>query len=333
MSDSDAGRRITVLEAFRPGTMTNPYLLQLVDALDELVDVRTFSWSRLLSGRYDVLHLHWPEVHLEGRTVLRTILRRIAFVEALAVARVRRRAVVRTLHNAEPHEQSGPVRRSILRLCDRWTTEWITLTPSISPPRPGPTTTIPLGHYQGWYPETETRSIDGRVLFFGLIRRYKGVEDLIEATREVERSPLSVRIIGRCDEPRLAATVAAGCLADERIEATLEFVPDRVLAGEIQAAEIVVLPFRVMANSSSVLLSLSLSRPVLVPRSTTMEELAEEVGEGWILMYDGDLSAQAIVDALDRAGPRSSTGPDLSRRGWGQIASAHVEVFRRAANM
>ena len=75
----------------RPGPRTNPYVSQLHESLRAAgVDVRPFSWRTALLGRYDVVHLHWPEILLGGSDTVRAAARRALtalFVVRLAVCR------------------------------------------------------------------------------------------------------------------------------------------------------------------------------------------------------------------------------------------------------
>ena len=80
-----------------------------------------------------------------------------------------------------------------------------------------------------------------------------------------------------------------------------EYVTDDVLVREVTASELVVLPFANMTNSGSLLLALSLDRPVLVPSQPMTEQLAAEVGPGWVLTYAGPLEPAVLLDALAAA--------------------------------
>src|SRR4051794_29767715 len=66
MPDHPTVRVLLPFKRIRP--TTNPYLTQLVAALDTRpgVDLTYFSWRRALLGGYDVFHVHWPEILFEG---------------------------------------------------------------------------------------------------------------------------------------------------------------------------------------------------------------------------------------------------------------------------
>lgn len=79
------------------------------------------------------------------------------------------------------------------------------------------------------------------------------------------------------------------------------------------------------------LLALSLNRPVLVPRNEANEALAEEVGPGWVYMYDGELDGDVLLGALwqVRNVPRTQM-PDFSRREWADAGDRHYRAYLAA---
>lgn len=323
-----------VLQSFRrPRPTTNPYLALLLRSLPEDVVALTFSWRRALLGRYDVLHLHWPDVLLRGTTPLRTVARRALVAALVARLVVTRTAVVRTVHNPAPHEPGGPVERLLLAALDRCTGLAVHLGPGTAGAvRPGvPELVVPHGHYREWYAAGGARPVTGRLLHFGLVRPYKGVDALLRAVAATP-GDLELHVVGRPSSPALAEELAAAAAADARVVLDLRHVPDDDLAAEIAAAELVVLPYRSMHNSGALLLALSLDRPVLVPETPMTTALAQEVGPGWVLTHPGEVSSADLVRALAvvRAAGRSAR-PDLSAREWPAAGAAHRDAYRRAA--
>jgi beta-1,4-mannosyltransferase len=325
----DGGRGVRVLQSFAaPRPTTNPYLVQLLDALPSDVHARTFAWSWALRGDYDVLHLHWPEVLLRSPRRSRTVARRLAFAALLLRLRLRRTAVVRTLHNVAPHEGGSALEAALLRWCDRSTTRYIRLNPATQPPTAAPVDTIVHGDYTRWYAgHAVPAPVPGRVLHFGLIRPYKGVEELLEAFAAVTAPQAELRVVGRPTDDALGDRVRAAVRDDARVSALLDYVDDATLAREVGSASLVVLPYRAMHNSGALLLALSLGRPVLVPSNDVTEALADEVGRHWVRTYPGDLTTDALeaglAPGLDVDGP----GPDLSGRDWTDIGRRHRDSY------
>jgi hypothetical protein len=86
-----------------------------------------------------------------------------------------------------------------------------------------------------------------------------------------------------------------------------------------------------MHNSGAALLALSLGRPVLVPRNETNTRLAAEVGPAWVLMYEGEVTAEKLLRALaDSARTPPAEHPDLSAREWENAGRRHLDAYRMA---
>lgn len=322
-------RRPRVLQSVRPPTATtNPYVVQLVDACRAHTDVDYFGWWRGILGRYDVLHVHWPEVMLRRDGRAARLAAQLRFAALMLRVTVTGTPVVRTLHNVAAHEAGSWWEGLLLTWCERRTRYWILLNPGTPLPRPAPGRVIPHGHYRDWYPVTGTAPVPGRLLHFGLIRPYKGLDVLLQAFRELPDPTASLRIVGRPSTLRLRALVEDSCAQDPRITALLDYVDDATLAGELERAQLVVLPYRELHNSGALLLALSLDRPALVPDGPTTRAMAAEVGPGWVVTFDGELGAPALVDALAMTSRRPCGRPALSGRDWPAVAEAHLEVYR-----
>ena len=325
-----------VLQSFPEGrATTNPYLLQLSRSLIPTVEVLGFTWRRALTGRYDVFHVHWPEILLPGRTPGRALARRMLFRLLLARLRLRHTAVVRTLHNVRSHEAATRRDQRLLQAFDQSTTLWIRLNSFTPVPAGALECTIPHGDYRDWYSKHISGSlVPGRLLYFGLIRAYKGVDGLVDSFRQIDGGAVSsLRIVGAPQSSELAQRLQRAAAGDSRIEFVLRHASDAELADAISAAELVVLPYSEMHNSGAALLALSLNRPILVPNSAVTTALADEVGRDWVLTYDGPLSAEILTDALAQTRrPRSRLIPDLTHRRWTVGASDHVSAYGRAVH-
>jgi beta-1,4-mannosyltransferase len=337
MRSSEQDRRLVVLQSFpRPRPTTNPYLVMLADSLRAVdgVEVWNFSWSRALRGGYDVFHVHWPEILVSGQSPAKKAVRQVLFVLFLLRLRVTRTPLVRTAHNLEL--PSGISRREVLLLtwADRWTTLRIRVNDSTELPGDVPVETVVHGHYRDWYaPHRRSEPVPGRLTFFGLVRRYKGVDRLLTAFGDTAGSAdaLQLRIAGRPSSTDLAGELTRLAADDDRVSLSLSFLDDAELVREVTAAELVVLPYREMHNSGGALTALSLGRPVLVPDNVVNRRLSEEAGPGWVHRYRGDLDAADLLGALAalRSAPPHGA-PDLGRRDWDRAGPAHRDAYRRA---
>lgn len=304
---------------------------QMVGMNNPRVEHRYFSWKSAILGRYDVFHAHWPELTIRGKSPMRRFMRRRYMDVFLLRARLLRTPIVRHLHNVEPHESGDAAERRSLRRFDRATDLYIRLNPTTLPPTNRPVVTALHGHYRDAYarhpfPEPET----GRLLYFGIIRPYKGVDALATAFSAIDDPALRLRIVG---SPSVGQRpiIEAHCARDARITSMLRYVTDAELVDEVGRAEMVILPYQEMHNSGAILVAMSLGRPVLAPRTPSNSALSDEVGSGWVLEYDGDLTPEVILAGLEevRRGRRSAA-PDLHERDWEFVGVIIEYAYRQA---
>jgi len=315
------------------GPHPNPFVAMLVAAVEPDVTVRMFRWRTALFGRYDVFHVQWPEALVGWRPSLRSAARSLACVALAARWALTRTPVVRTVHNLAPHESQAWYQRVAGRLLARAEVARVYLTASSLATADDPRGhVIKHGRYREWFDALEVplppRDDPPTVLFFGMLRPYKGVEELLAAFSELDR-PARLQVLGRPHTAQYQAQIETLAAADDRTELDLRHVPDEELWAALHRATLVVLPFRKITNSGSLILALDAGVPVLATASATTEELADEVGDQWLRTYPGTLTAQTLDQALTwAAAPRDAT-PDLSARDQRTIGRQYVELYAR----
>lgn len=332
------GRTVRVMQSFgAPLPTTNPYIKMLDEALakTEGLEHLRFSWKTALFGRYDAFQWHWPEARLQGTNRWKSagkfaLMALLSFRHSLS----RKIAVVRTVHNLELPDDT-PARVWLLRRIERQSDYRIVLNTTTPLPEGSPHSVILHGHYRDWYSRyPHTPRTPGRLGTFGGVRRYKGVNSLVDAYADAAtiEPGISLCIGGKPSTPDLASDLRGRAAGLPGVSLQLEFLSDAELVELATASELIVLAYRFMHNSGSVLAALSLDRPVLVPRNEPNESLAAEVGAEWVLMYDEELDGAALAKAWRDASTVTGS-PDLSRRDWTDAGAAHLESFRRAVNV
>lgn len=328
-------RKIRVMQSFgAPRPTTNPYIVMLRDCLaaSDEVEHLPFSWRTALTGSFDVLHVHWPDTLLAGRSWATRAGKRAAFAALLARLRLRRTAVVRTVHNLS--EPAGPrIDRALISALDRLTTLRIRISAS-TPETPGvDSVLIPHGHYRDWYADMPREDpVPGRLAYIGLVKPYKGVDGLVTAFEQARADDpsLTLDISGK---PADEATARWMRTAQEQVPGltvTARYVDENEFVAAVTRAALVVLPYRHMHNSGSALAALSLDRPVLVPENPTTRALAAEVGGGWVRTFSGELTAADLRAALAVGSQPIGGRPNLAGREWSDAASRHAAAYRRA---
>ncbi|HEY6969368.1 MAG TPA: glycosyltransferase [Candidatus Angelobacter sp.] len=306
-----------------------PYNALLYTGMQELgTTVEEFSAWRVLSQRYDIVHLHWPEYCVNGRGTLASLFWSCALFGTICWVRMRGGRVVWTVHNLQSHLQHHPtIERYFWRILTALLSAFISLTetgyeqareryPSL---RRKPGFVIPHGNIRDAYPKFEISREQARlrlgiaqsakvVGFFGAVERYKGVMDLVETFTTLEDARAVLYVAGKpylAPEERMRLEHIAA--RDKRIVLQLQYIPDADLAFYIRAADMIVMPFREILNSGSAVLALSLDRPILVPAKISMTELQQFAGAEWVRLYSGKLTSQTLQQDLDAAIGRAAT--------------------------
>ena len=323
----------------------NPYCDLLYGHLGALgVDVESdaelsFEWLRRNRTRVGVLHLHWPEFYYRGRAGAATVRSLAGFLACLALARALGYRFVWTIHNAlphEPHPADGLVRWILMRIAR-------TAVHSRAARRALPTggalpVVIPHGHYIGAYPDTVSRrdarlrlgisAGDRALLFFGQVRDYKGIADLVQAFRSMADPHAKLVVAGRpsaAPDGEALRRLAAG---DPRIQLHLRFIPDDEVQVFFRSADFVVLPYRQVLTSGVAILALSFGRPLVVPRLGCLQDL----DGGCAISYD-PADPHGLPHALEtarRADPALMAQHARSLTAgleWDGIARAYRELY------
>lgn len=331
--------RLVVLEvlgdpnAADPNVGFNPYTAMTVTSLPtDRIEARYFDWKFALFGKYDALHLHWPEYLVRHKSRSRRAVKRIAALVLMTRLHYGSVAVVRTVHNEAPHESGGGFERWFLQRVDRITTVWVVLNESTKHIPRGLTHVVPHGHYKGWYPEPSSARISGRILTFGIIRPYKQTDELIRAFAGVSDPNLALRIAGRPGTVELGEEISQLAASDPRVSLDLRHIPDSELVEEIAQSEAVIFPYREFHNSGAALLALSFSRPIVVPATPATLLLQREFGAAWVALFDGSIDAEKLQDALGalRKSHQESTPPDLSGRDWPHLGELLARAIEEA---
>ncbi|MBT2538275.1 glycosyl transferase [Arthrobacter sp. ISL-69] len=320
---------LRVLFSFGPSAQdANPYVDLLVRSVSGHAKVKYFSWKFALLGSYDVFHLHWPEALIRRRSLLRRFINQalaLLLILRLALFRI---PIVRTEHNVRPHEKGDCAENAVLDLLDRRTAAWIVMNEVPTGHPQHKVTLIVHGHYRDCYrlPASVSKK-PGKVLNFGLIRPYKGVEDLVAAFKALpESTGLTLSIMGKPVSAGIADSLLEEIGSSMKVAADLRHIPDDELALSVAESELVVLPYQSMHNSGVLLLALSLGTPVLVPKNEITDALAREVGERWVQRFEGRVTPDAILAGSEAV--RGLVGsPDLAARNWTTIGGKHFEVY------
>ncbi|MEO7117792.1 MAG: glycosyltransferase, partial [Candidatus Limnocylindrales bacterium] len=357
----DAGAHPLTIFAMKADS-GNPYAKILYDEVRgrgatviEVAEWRTPELLRRTAKGARILHLQWGGGSMfAGPSALRASARLCRYLLSLAALRLRGIRIVWTFHDDEigwsRHTRLARIFQYLLiRFVANRT---VVLRPGVCElvrQRCGSQAerrvhVVPHPTYERIYGPAPTGSearrrfglpLDARVLlYFGLIRPYKGVPELLEAFSTLPGPELTLVVAGRPASPDLRRDIERAAAKDTRVALRLARVPDEDVAALMSAADVVVLPYRNGLNSGVLHLAVTYDRPVVAPRLGPFAELAA-VGELPGLVYDPGGLAGAIAAAVD-ASPeereRWSRAMERHRAAGrpGTVADALMRCYREA---
>jgi glycosyltransferase involved in cell wall biosynthesis len=165
------------------------------------------------------------------------------------------------------------------------------------------------------------------VLFFGLIRDYKGVDVLLRAWRSVTDAELW--IVGM---PRLDMTPLRS-LAPARVRFVPRFVGDLELPAYFRRADVVVLPYRDADQSGVLYTALAFGKPLVLSDVGGFAEVAAHGAARLVPPGDETALAAALRELLDDAEARSALAAAAARAAagpysWDTVAQSTLALYR-----
>lgn len=186
---------------------------------------------------------------------------------------------------------------------------------------------VPHGPYDHVVdPAAEAPAPDGPTtfLFFGIIRPYKGLEDLVEAFGRVAGDrDWRLRIVGETWEGWTAPldAVAASPVRD-RIDVVNRYVTDEEARTHFAQAHAVVLPYHRSSSSGPLHMAMSAGLPVAVTAVGGLVDAARDY-DGALLVpaRDPQALADALVELADRRGMRYD-----DPHSWRRTTDAYLDL-------
>jgi glycosyltransferase involved in cell wall biosynthesis len=343
--------RILALPAFK-NRAENPYNASLYAALSEIpgVTVAEFTNRRVVTERWDIVHIHWPDTPLHRTRAGQAALYSFLLIARLWWARMLGARIVWTVHNLRSHTARWPrIEKWLWRLFVPLVHSSIHLSHAgremAMDSFPGlaakPSCIVPHGHYRDCYPNGSSREQARAALgiapaapviaFTGQIKAYKNVPALIRAFIEAADPDAVLLIAGRPGDAAIEAELNAAAGGHPRIQFHLGLIPDDRMHLYLNACDLAAFPYRDILNSGSAILALSFNRPALVPARGAMAELRQAAGADWVHTYEGDLTGPVLAEALRQAvGASRPAVCDLSALSWPTVAAGTLAAYRSA---
>ncbi|KHT60316.1 hypothetical protein RJ44_04560 [Alteromonas macleodii] len=313
-------------------TKGNPYQNLLADALKNegwSVEIRDYPEGTLplqsiinRNRHLDVIHIHWitPIVAKMMWSQSKPIFLVKLFLLWLDVslAKLRGKTVVWTIHNKFSHQQferkkETIIRRMLFRTVNKVITHGDKATAVIANAygisNTTKATSVLHGNYEGCYPKPSAEKDALRrelgipanasvILCFGILRPYKGIEDIVKAVNSVGNKNIVLYIAGAVHDQNYANTLTELANENSNILLKFEFLEDQALIDALHSSDVVACPFSSTLTSGSVILAMTEGKALILPKSA---EILDSVTPNGILTYSSQNQLETIVHQLDVA--------------------------------
>lgn len=306
----------------------------------------------VLDNRPEVLHIHWTYPFLVAKSRLGTIAKSIKFMCELSLLRVFGIKIVWTVHNIVDHEgrfKSTELffNKLLVSLCDKLIVHCQSAKTEIMKvynKEDSFIEVIPHGSYIGLYENNITRANarhklnlnvkDKVFLYFGQVRPYKGIPELIDAFKRLKDERCKLLIVGKPLNSEIAENIKSYCVKNGNIKTVLTFIPDNDIQIYMNAADVVALPFKDILTSGSAILSMSFGKPIIIPISGCMSDTLDEKNNFMYSKTEEDGLFNAMLKALNE------NNVDLENMGkhnleiaeqlsWDNIAKKTCDIYEQ----
>ncbi len=261
------------------------------------------------------------------------------FAVLLFARLLRRTKVMLVVHNAIPHEKR-PGDMLFTRLAFSMADYYIVMSGTVRDDlvkiRPNAKfilTPHPLYEFFGKPKEKEDAKrilgVPGRmILFFGLIRKYKGLHVLLDAMPRILReTPLTLVVAGEFYEDKEAYTEQIARLGiGENVRVLDRFIPNEAVSDYFSAADALVLPYLSATQSGITQIAFAFDLPVIATKVGGLPEVVADGETGFLAPPDDPEALAEAVIRYFRTGSmekfRDNVRREKKRFSWDAFAEA-----------
>lgn len=344
---------------FAPHFERNPYQSQLANGL-ELLGVETegtnFSNTSvtelILRKKVDILHLHWPAYFFIKSRKWKSLLALIHLLTMFYLFKVLGTKIVWTVHNLKDHENPFPqldqkcnamvsqLADAIIVHCKAAKHQVIEMYGLSN--QQEKVFVISHGNYIDCYKnkisQADARGILGidnskpTFLFFGKIRLYKGVLELIEVFEQLDNDQVQLIIAGQPGDDDLVKSIHQGASGMDNIKLELAFISEDEIQVYMNACDVVVFPYRDILTSGAIVLAMSFGKACIAPRLGCISEVLD--GRGGFVYDSGNQNG--LLEAMRKAVSEKSNLSNMGnynfslaqKLNWADIADQTLDVYQ-----
>lgn len=183
----------------------------------------------------------------------------------------------------------------------------------------------------------EALGLDGKkdyMLFFGLVRAYKGLDLLLDAFGKVKDSLPNLQLIiaGEFyeDEDKYRTQIADLGLT-ERVIIRNEFVPDGDLRKYFGAADLIVQPYKTATQSGVTQVAFHFEKPMLVTNVGGLGEIVHDHKMGYACAPNAEDIAEDLMDYYQNKRQEAYTAylqKEKTKYAWSNMTRAFIKILK-----
>lgn len=298
---------------------------------------------QLMRQHADVVIVNWPENVAASAQIIFAAANTVTYVAALLVRRLAGQRIILLWHNSRPHEMVRPhVQSLLLRATERVANDIVFLSQH--------TRTVYMQHRRRHSrprlhnipfgvnpvpgrpsPPSQDNTRPPNVLWFGIVREYKGLADLLRAHQVLPADAMDLTVLANDAYASPDLSYVRQRLRSGSVRGMVGSFSDQLLKEALAKADLSAFPFRRIDNSSSVFTSLAARCPVLLPLSPLALELEELAGD-CVSLYSPPLTPHVLQEKATQLSQKHRHGELtwewLERHNWGSIGRRWSDLLQ-----
>ena len=265
---------------------TNKYIDNLKDALNKNEDLQVVgngTKKEVVMADYDVVLFNWLESNAVSNNALIYVIKMFAINILLIYIKLRGKKIIWTYHNKIPHESKYiNLGKKVMKILYNYAdivvvhSEYAKSYCEKIHGKDNKVIMIQHPNYINNYEYIEKNKNDNKINigFFGALRPYKGIENLITSFKSIKSNNMKLKIFGNPTNSEYKMEIENLCKDDNRIDLDLRFISDEEIPNIFSNIDVIVLPYsgESFLTSGSSMLSLSLKTPIVVPDIAMFKE-------------------------------------------------------------
>lgn len=294
-----------------------------------------------------IFHLHWPDFTFFTFGTANYLISFLNTVLSIILIKAFGFKLIWTVHNIVPHERQTSNDVSITRFICRQSDAIIVHSRSViselmeSKVKKSKINLIEIGNYNNIYKNEISRQdarerlnikkTDFVFLYFGLIRPYKNLDELIDAFNEatILKTGLRLIIVGGSNDD-LYVNKLKKKINDKNTFFISKYIEDDEVQKYFNSADIAVFPFKEVTTTSSTLVAFSFKKAIIAPRLGSINDYPEDTGIYYSSTRKNGILG-SLLTALSRRAEMSQMGDRAYRfsnsNNWELTADKTIDLY------